>query len=134
MFSIHPLTAILVCVLLVALPSLTVAQGEYIPANQVCTSTDAVFVGPCFNFRARLQHGADNIIIWIWRVGTKRMLGYADGALRCTLPDNIDSVITTAKTIYADIVVRPVSRAQPGHMQFVCIASATKLIVRDQPL
>jgi hypothetical protein len=109
-------------------------QDQSIPFGKVCSSTDQVFAGACFTVRARLRPGADNVAIWIWPVGTRRYLGWAGAALRCPLPDKLRSLVTKDnKTVYADVVVRPVSQPQAGHMQFVCIASVSHMIVRDKP-
>jgi hypothetical protein len=105
------------------------AQGAFIPADQVCASNDSIFVGPCRSFQARLTPGADNISIRIWPVGTNRLLGYADGALKCHLPPMLERLMDEGKTVYADLTVRPVTRSQPGHMQFACVASAQHMKV-----
>ena len=107
------------------------AQSDRIAADQICTSTDSIFIAPCRQFRARLTGGADNIAVRIWPVGTRRVLGYAGAALRCKLPENIESLMERETTIFADVTIRPVSRDIPGHMQFVCIASATHVRVQD---
>jgi hypothetical protein len=109
-------------------------QSGIIHADQICSSNNSMFVGSCFRLHARLEAGADNIMVWIWPVGTKRMLGYAGKALVCDLPKNITPFLSANKTIYTDIIVRPVSKSMPGYMQFVCIASATHLVIRNEPL
>ena len=40
---------------------------------------------------------------------------------------------THSNVIYANIVVRPISKERPQHMQYVCIASASHVVVRDVP-
>lgn len=108
-----------------------------IAADQICASTNHHFVGPCFNIHARLHLGADNIEVWIWPVGTHRYfgdVGFVDlGSNKepCGLPSNLVSPLLAGKTIFANITVRPISRKEPGHMQFVCIAAATHLVVVD---
>ena len=109
-------------------PSYT--QADSIPADRVCSSSDSIFVAQCFTVHARLVPGADNILVRIWPVGTTRILGYADGALKCSLPPKIDSLMTAEQVVFADVVVRPVTRSRPGYMRFVCIATATRLVVR----
>ncbi len=68
--------------------------------------------------------GADNIVVRIWPVGTKRLLGYADGALKCGFPQGVMDTLAAGHQVYADIVVRPVTESRPGVMQFVCVAAA----------
>ncbi len=89
-----------------------------------------MFVGPCRPLRARLQIGADTISVWVWPVGTKRYLGYPDWA-KCGLPTNLPLRAIPSNVVYANIVVRPLSVEKPGHMQFVCIASASHIVVRN---
>jgi hypothetical protein len=116
------------------------ADDETISAAQVCSSNDSAFVGPCFSVHARLQPGADNVVVYIWPVGTRRLLGYLGypdlgyGHRACDYPDVLTQHLMAGQTIYADVVVRPVSPSLPGHMQFVCIAEATNLVVRANPL
>jgi hypothetical protein len=107
------------------------AEGDLILANQVCASNDSIFVGPCRSFRARLVPGADNIRIRIWPVGSSRLLGYTDGALKCRLPPMLKHLMDEGKTVYADVSVRPVTLSQPGHMQFACVASAEHMKAQD---
>ena len=109
-----------------------VPQADSIPVGQVCSSADASFVAPCFTVQARLTRGADNILVRVWPVGTTRLLGWTDETL-CSLPPPIDSLIAAGKTVYADVVVRPLTPSRPGYMQFVCINAATKVVVRANP-
>jgi hypothetical protein len=110
------------------------SQTDFISADQICASRDSTFVARCFSVHARLEPGGDNVAVWIWPVGTSRYLGYLGDGRGCALPPRLDSLMTVGKTVYADIVVRPISRSRPGHMQFVCIAAVHKLIVRDHRL
>ena len=108
-----------------------IAQSNPIAAAQICASSAPFFVGPCVTIHSRLQRGAGNVGVWIWPVGTKRYLGWAGKALRCSLPTKIETLTDSGKTVYANIAIRPVSRSRPGHMQFVCIASADNIVVGD---
>jgi len=80
-------------------------------------------VAPCKDIHARLEPGADNILVRIWPVGTKRLLGWTREDV-CTLPENIRAAMDAGRTIYAVVTIRPLTQSQPGHMQFVCIAAA----------
>jgi len=71
-----------------------------------------------------MTQGSDNIAVRIWPVGTKRLLGYADGALRCEFPRGVMDELAAGRQLYADIVVRPITEPRPGVMQFVCVAAA----------
>lgn len=129
--------AITTCALALGWTACAQAKTAEISAGQVCSSSNRHFVAPCFNVHARLELGADNIAVWIWPVGTHRylgFLGYVDqNRVReeCDLPTVLTSPLMAGKTIFANITVRPISREQPGHMQFVCIAAAKHLVVVD---
>lgn len=115
------------------------AKTAGIAADQICASTDHHFVGPCFKVHARLVEGADNIEVWIWPIGTHRYLGYlgyvdSEKKESCDLPSVLISPLRSGKTIFANLTVRPISRKQPGHMQFVCIATAARLVVVNHRL
>jgi hypothetical protein len=77
-----------------------------------------------------LVAGGDNIQVRIHPTGSKRILGHADGALRCGLPDGLEDILTTAPTIDADVTIRPVTASEPGVMQFVCIASVKNMKIK----
>ena len=110
----------------------SIAGTTRIPAREVCASSNTMFVGSCRSIRARLQRGADTISVWVWPVGTKRYLGYPDWA-QCRLPAAVALQLSQSNVLYANIVVRPLSVAKPKHMQFVCIASASHIVVRGVP-
>jgi hypothetical protein len=121
---------LIACVAISVMPLRANAQENSIPATEVCTSSAQFFVGACYIIHARLEQGADNIRLWIWPVGTKRYLGWAEKALRCSLPTQIEELTGSGKTVYANIAVRPVSKSRPGHMQYVCVASAKKSLLK----
>ena len=79
--------------------------------------------------RARLEPGGDNILVRIWPVGTKRLLGWTNASV-CVLPAQIESLMKEGKNAYAVVTVRPLTRSKPGHMQFVCVADARSIAVR----
>ena len=124
---------------LVSWGSLAHGQQAVGAANETCASKNPAFVGPCVTMRARLQHGGDNVVVRIWPVGTKRTLGYlGDGVspdgrdVHCQLPQAVEeAVVDEDKTVYADVTVRPITQSRPGAMQFVCIAAAKRVVVRD---
>ena len=108
------------------------AQAVDIPANSVCASSASTFVAPCRSLRARLERGFDNMVVYIWPVGTTRYLALP-GFATCDLPSNVARRLTHSNVLYANIVVRPLSKEMPQHLQYVCIASASHVVVRDAP-
>jgi hypothetical protein len=106
------------------------SQPDAIPADRICAHTGAPFVGPCLAIHGKLVAGGDNIQVRIYPKGSKRILGYADGALRCSLPTGLEEILETASAIDADAMIRPVTVSTPGVMQFVCIASVTNMKIK----
>jgi hypothetical protein len=103
------------------------AEPEAIAADRVCSHIGAPFVEPCRTIHGNLVWGGDNIQVRIYPSGTKRILGYADGALRCALPRELEEVLAATPVVEADVTIRPVTTSKPGVMQFVCIASASNV-------
>lgn len=70
--------------------------------------------------------------LYLWPVGTKRMLGVTGGAI---LDDAINPIWPQnlkfnpgVNAIYGDFLVCPFTPEQKGHLQLVCIESATHLV------
>ena len=98
-------------------------EPESISRDRICTHNGAPFVGACRTVRADLVAGGDSISVRVQPKGSKRILGYADGALRCDLPRGFEKLLEQQHVVEADVTIRPVTRSEPGVMQFVCIAS-----------
>ncbi len=91
-------------------------------------------VGACYSVRGRLSAGADTVRLWLWPVGTKRMLGVTGGP---SLDDDDDPIFpqnlrfnSLQEEIYGDFEVCPFTPEREGTMRLVCIESASKLVVR----
>jgi hypothetical protein len=91
-------------------------------------------IGACYSVHGRLTSGADTIRLWLWPVGTKRMLGVTAGPI----PDDADDPISPRNlklnpgdnAIYGDFEVCPFTPERKGEMQMVCIESATHLVAK----
>ena len=81
------------------------AEPEAIAADRVCSHIGAPFVEPCRTIHGNLVLGGDNIRVRIYPSGTKRILGYADGALRCTLPKQLEEILAGTLVIEADVTI-----------------------------
>lgn len=81
-----------------------------------------------------LYNGAPSVRIW--RVGTKRILGVSEQRFAvegyCNLPPAIANRLAWESDLFADFVVCPFTREQPGVMQLVCVDSATNILVRPR--
>lgn len=82
--------------------------------------------------RASLANG--NPTVRIWKVGTNRVLGVTE---RCAepacrkLPADVAELLDWEHAVFADFVVCPFTTSRPGHMQFVCVESASRVVVRE---
>jgi hypothetical protein len=85
-------------------------------------------VGECFlvHGRIRLYNGTPSIRIW--PIGTKRLLGVLPPENEI-MPLNVFKHIAWGIDIFGDFVVCPFTKEQIGHMQCVCIESASNLIL-----
>jgi hypothetical protein len=93
-------------------------------------------VGACYSVHGRLNLGADTVRLWLWPVGTKRMLGVTAGP---RLDDADDPIRPQSlkfnpgeEAIYGDFEVCPFTPERKGEMQLVCIESASHLVAKRQ--
>lgn len=99
--------------------------GRHLRRYGICRTL--TFVGPCFKIHARLQLGADTIEIWIWPLGTHRYLGYVGyvdlGSNKepCGLPSGLLSPLLAGRTIFANIIVRAISKKKRARAHAVCM-------------
>lgn len=91
-------------------------------------------VAACFSIHARANLGANSVPIYLWPVGTKRRLGVTGGP---TLDDSIEPIYpknlkfhSANDDIFGDFEVCPFTPEKEGHLQLVCIESATHLVVK----
>lgn len=103
------------------------AYTASIPADLICSHSGSPFVGPCRTIHGDVALGGDNILVRIYPSGSNRILGYADEALQCALPQNLEALLIKERVVEADVVIRPVTESKPGFMQFVCIASVRNM-------
>lgn len=90
---------------------------------------NAKIVAACFMVHGRLSFWNGAPSARIWRIGTHRMLGIHNdelpSALRQRMPDfDVE--------LWGDFQVCPITREQPGHMQFVCVESWRDIRVRQR--
>jgi hypothetical protein len=91
-------------------------------------------IGACYSVHGRLSRGADTVILRLWPVGTKRILGITGGptladADAAIWPQNLKFPFGD-EDIYGDFEVCPFTPERKGVMQFVCIESASHLVVK----
>jgi|SRR5438552_3833759 len=102
-------------------------------APQKCKG-NAKVVGACYSVHGRLTRGADTVGLWLWPVGTKRLLGVTAGP---KLDDAADPIWPQNlkfdhgdEAIYGDFEVCPFKPERKGEMQLVCIESASHVVVK----
>ena len=93
-------------------------------------------IGACYSIHGRLTPGADTVVVRLWPVGTKRMLGVASG------PDIDDAnepiwpkslkFDRGVEAIYGDFEVCPFTPERNGERRLVCIESASHVVVKRQ--
>lgn len=90
-------------------------------------------VAACFSIHARANLGADTVPIYLWPVGTKRRLGVTGGP---TLDDAVEPIYpknlrfpSNSADVFGDFEVCPFTPRKEGHLQLVCVESATHLVV-----
>jgi hypothetical protein len=112
-------------ILLLAIPAFSNASS--------CRRNPKV-VGACYIVHGRATFGNGTPALRIWPVSTKRMLGVtagrvADGADDAIVPSNF-GIPNNAEAVYGDFEVCPFTREREGHMQMVCIESASHLVTK----
>jgi hypothetical protein len=104
---------------------------------------NAAVVGECFTVHGRMRFYDGTHNVRIWPTGTHRLIGveYVPGSIDNPTEEHPDGVYwmpielsntsTFGVEIYGDFDVCPLSKKRPGAMQFVCVESATHLVVKD---
>jgi hypothetical protein len=92
-------------------------------------------VAACFSVHGRASLAANTVRIYLWPVGTKRMLGITGGpilddAVAPITPPNL-KFNPGINDIYGDFEVCPFTPERKGHLQLVCIESATHLVEKQ---
>ena len=84
-------------------------------------------VDACFSVHGRLSAYNGNPSLRIWPIGTHRLLGVLKDEESLSIPENIRNLAGFDKDIYGDFLVCPLTRPEPGSMQFVCIEAASNV-------
>jgi len=127
------MTGMKICPILVACVVVSGSSHAYTASPPKCKENPKI-VAACFTIHGRLSSGADTIQLRLWPIGTKRMLGVSDGpaindAERPIYPKAL-TFPNGNETIYGDFEVCPFTPKRDGEMQFVCIESASHVIVK----
>jgi len=78
-------------------------------------------VGACFSVHGRLSAYNGSPSLRIWPIGTHRLLGVFKDEEPLSIPENIRNLAGFDKDIYGDFLVCPLTKSEPGSMQFECI-------------
>jgi hypothetical protein len=121
----HALRTTLVTALLLAVGSLQAAE------KQPCKD-DARVIEQCFAVHGRLTVHA-NLRPYLWPAGTNRLLGIADPDGTSIMPPELDAAFASDPKLaaFGDFEVCPYTREVPGRLRLVCIASVSRLVVRE---
>ena len=103
-----------------------------------CAQSHAI-VGQCFVVHGRMFFPNGNPPVRISRIGTKRILGVLDGAKRDdtddVLPDDLRRRLGPEWDkfeVTGDFTLCPLARERPGHMQFVCLKDASRVLLQPR--
>jgi hypothetical protein len=97
-------------------------------ARDVACKDDPDVVGPCFAFHGKLFMTNGSPTARILRLGTKRILGVSD-LHQAFMPRALEERLEWDDVVYGDFTVCPFTPSEPGKMQFVCIESASRLML-----
>jgi hypothetical protein len=106
---------------------LSVSAAGEIKRENGCKENPAI-VGECFKIHGRISLYNGTPSIRIWPVGTKRLLGVLPSENEI-MPANVSKHIAWGTDIFGDFLVCPFTKQESGHMQFVCIESASNLLL-----
>jgi hypothetical protein len=101
--------------------------------KESCRNSPKV-VDKCFKIHGRMSVG-NGIGMTIWRIGTDRMLAVGD--VDIIFPDNLADAVFKKGDIYdrdvfGDFEVCPLTKSKDGEMQWVCVESASRLVVQER--
>jgi hypothetical protein len=91
-------------------------------------------VEPCFKHHGRLS-SQNGIALKIWLIGTTRVVALDNDidVLPPLVYKYINQNSPDLSYIYGDFDICPLESDKPGHMRWVCVVGAEKLVVQDKP-
>ena len=105
------------------------------PASQACKS-DPDLVGKCFAVQGRISAWNGNPTFRIHPAGSKKILGVTDAPFPPSqpqlLPEPLEGKLNMETDASGDFYVCPFSAEKPGHMQMVCVESASELTFKHR--
>jgi hypothetical protein len=87
-------------------------------------------VAECYALHGRMFLSNGSPSLRIWPVGTSRLLGVLLSEEEI-IPSEIRKQLAFGVRIYADYEVCPFTTQKPGQMQFVCVESASNIVIED---
>ena len=85
-------------------------------------------VSSCYSLRGRISAYNGTPTLRIWPVGSTRLLGILPSEHEI-VPNNIRGKVSFGQSVFANLEVCPFTQARSGAMQFVCVESATNVLV-----
>ena len=127
------LRIILIIIAILAISSAQLGNADDIIKPENGCKDNPTLVADCFTIHGRIFASNGNPGVRIWPIGTKRHIGVLHSENE-VMPEVIKKYITFGTNIYGDFLVCPFSKAREGWMQFVCIESASNLVVEKYSL
>ena len=91
-------------------------------------------IGECFTVHGRLGLVNGTPSVRLWKTGTDRILGIAEGSFTLSgyrnLPETIEKQLNQDIYLYGDYIVCPFTPDKPGTMQHICIESVANLTIK----
>ena len=87
-------------------------------------------VAACYPVHGRMFLANGSPSLRIWPVGTSRLLGVMPSEQEI-IPSKIREQLAFGVRVYADFQVCPFTQQEPGQMQFICVESASNVIIED---
>ena len=105
------------------------APGIAFAVSKSSCPPDDTPAAQCFNIRGRLSYWNGAPSARIWPIGTKRILGVHND----DLPSDLATRMPTFESeLWGEMTVCPITKARPGEMQMVCIASWHDLAAKER--
>ena len=112
----------------------TMVAGVFSGVASAADSCDRAtnIVGNCWTVHGRISITNGTPGVRIWPVGTMRLLAVAGPEDNPFMPSDIFSKLTVRNEAFGNFEVCPLTAERAHEMQFVCVRSVSKLLVRDR--
>jgi hypothetical protein len=117
--------------LIIAIPSFAVASQTWPQIKDLarCRGNNSV-VADCYSVHGRMFLANGTPSLRIWPVGTNRLLGVMPSEQEI-IPVELRQWLNFGMWVYGNFEVCPFTSLKSGYMQFVCVESASNIVIED---